>query len=193
MSKASRPFVTVVSGAPRSGTSMMMRMLEAGGIEPLTDGERTADRDNPAGYYEFERVKRLRDDRAWLDDAEGRAVKMVHVLLRDLPPDRPYRVLLMRRNLAEVVESQRRMLERLGRPLGALSDERKAEIFRRQLDDTERWLDAAPVFSRLTVDYNRMLGEPRPEIERIAAFLGGGLDVEAMAAVVDPSLYRNRR
>ena len=187
-----RPFVTIVSGAPRSGTSMMMRMLAAGGLEPLTDNIRAPDRDNPNGYFEFEPVKRTKEDPSWVPSATGRAVKMVHLLLRDLPPAGPYRVVLMRRKLDEMVASQRRMLERLGRDPGALSDERRAQIFAAQLDDAERWLAAQPGFTWMRVDYNAMVADPRPHLERLSAFLGGGLDVDRMAAIVDPDLYRNR-
>lgn len=187
-----RDYVTVVSGAPRSGTSMMMRMLAVGGVAPLTDGVRLPDADNPHGYYEYEPVKRTRADRSWLDAAAGRAVKMVHLLLRDLPEDRRYRVILMRRDLTEMVTSQRLMLERLGRDTGKLTDERKAEIFAAQLDETERWLRSHAAFSCLTVDYNDLVASPVPHVERLSEFLGGGLDVAAMAGVVDPTLYRNR-
>lgn len=188
---APRPYVTVVSGAPRSGTSMMMRMLAAGGIEPLTDGLRAADRDNPHGYFEFEPVKRTRDDPSWVPQAVGRAVKLVHLLLRDLPEGYEYRVVLMRRRLDEMVASQRRMLERLGRDPGTLSDERRQQIFAAQLDETERWLSAQPGFRFERVDYNALVADPKPHLERVSAFLGG-LDVAAMAAVIDPDLYRNR-
>lgn len=187
-----RDFVTIVSGAPRSGTSMMMRMLAEGGIPALTDGVRQPDRDNPHGYFEYEPVKRTRDDASWLDGARGRAVKMVHVLLRDLPADRACRVILMRRDLTEMLASQRLMLERLGREKGKLSDERMAEIFAAQLDDTERWLRGHAAFSCLAMNYNDVVADPRPHVARIAEFLGGGLDEDAMCAVVDPSLYRNR-
>src|SRR5437868_1127771 len=105
-------FLTIVSGLPRSGTSMMMRMLEAGGMPVLTDKVRSADEDNPNGYFEFEAVKRTKQDASWLDDSGGRAVKMVYRLLYDLPVNRNYRVLFMRRNLKEVLASQREMLRR---------------------------------------------------------------------------------
>ena len=187
-----RDFVTIVSGAPRSGTSMMMRMLAEGGIPALTDGVRQPDRDNPHGYFEYEPVKRTRDDASWLDGARGRAVKMVHVLLRDLPADRACRVILMRRDLTEMLASQRLMLERLGREKGKISDERMAEIFAAQLDDTERWLRGHAAFSCLAMNYNDVVADPRPHVARIAEFLGGGLDEQAMCAVVDPNLYRNR-
>lgn len=187
-----RPFVTVVTGAPRSGTSMMMRMLEQGGIEPLTDGVRGADRDNPRGYYEFEAVKRLRDDSSWVQGAAGRVVKMVYALLGDLPDGPQYRVVLMRRDLAEVVRSQRIMLERLGRPLGTLSDERRMEMFGAHLDRIERELPSRPGFALHVCDYNALLSDAAPHVAALDAFLGGGLDVAAMTRVVEPALYRNR-
>ena len=187
-----RDFVTIVSGAPRSGTSMMMRMLAEGGIPPLTDGVRQPDRDNPHGYFEYEPVKRTKDDASWLDGARGRAVKMVHVLLTDLPPDRACRVVLMRRDLGEMLASQRLMLERLGREAGKLSDERMAEIFAAQLDATERWLRGHAAFSCLALSYNDVVADPAPHVARLAEFLGGGLDEPAMCAVVDPTLWRNR-
>lgn len=174
----------------------MMRMLDAGGIPALTDGVRAPDRDNPHGYYEYEPVKKTREDPSWVAGAAGRAVKMVHLLLRDLPRGE-YRVILMRRNLREMVASQRRMLERLGREPGKLSDERLAEVFRIQLDETEAWLRSAPGFSVLPVDFNALVVHPREHLRHVSEFLRAapddpGLDVEAMTAVIDPELYRNR-
>src|SRR5688572_12632893 len=112
------PPVIVVSGLPRSGTSMMMRMLEAGGIPILSDGERPADVDNPFGYYEDARVLDLagRPDRRWVAQARGRALKVVSHLLAHLPHENVYDVILMRRELGDVIASQNRMLERLGEP-----------------------------------------------------------------------------
>ena len=189
---SARDFVTVVSGAPRSGTSMMMRMLADGGIPALTDGVRKPDRDNPHGYFEFEPVKRTKVDASWLTDAPGRAVKMVYGLLADLPTDRPYRVVLMRRDVGEMVKSQRLMLERLGKDGGKMSDDRKAEVFAAQLDDAERRLRSLACFSCLAMNYNELVADPRPHVERLAEFLGGGMDEGAMCAVVDPTLWRNR-
>ncbi len=192
MSETTRPFLTIVSGAPRSGTSLMMRMLEAGGIPPLTDAIRAADRDNPNGYYEFEPVKKLREDTSWVAGSVGKAVKMVYVLLRDLPPGTEYRVLLMRRRLEEVVASQNKMLERLGRPSAGLSEQRMIDMFRAQLDETERWLTGRPGFSHMVVDYNALVADPLTHVPALDAFLGGGLDCAAMCTTVDPDLYRNR-
>ena len=186
------PFVTVVSGVPRSGTSLMMGMLVAGGLEAVKDDVRAADEDNPRGYYELEAVKRLKQDASWVKEAVGKVVKVVHVHLRDLPREGlAYRVVLMKRDMAEVLRSQRKMLERRGRPGGNLSDERAAALFSRQLAEVEEFLGSTPGFSFLPADYNDLVRAPRPVIRGVSLFLGGGLDEEAMARQVDPKLYRS--
>jgi hypothetical protein len=186
------PFVTVVSGAPRSGTSLMMQMLGAGGMELLSDGVRRADRDNPRGYFELEAVRRLPADPGWVDRAVGRAVKVVHVLVPRLPAGPGYRILLMRREWREVLASQRAMLERRGEPAGELADERLAEVFAAQLEEVVRWASGRPGAELLEVDYNALVRNPLAPARAVAAFLGGGLDAEDMAAAVLPSLWRQR-
>jgi hypothetical protein len=186
------PFITVVAGVPRSGTSLMMQMLKAGGMPLLTDGVRAADDDNPRGYFEFEAVKRVREDASWLDQAVGKAVKIVHLLLRDLPDAHQYRVLFMNRNMAEVVRSQQRMLERAGRKPAAMGNDRLARVFERQLEQVQAWLERKPNMASLVLDYNELICDPRPPLEQIGRFLGCTLDLAAMAAVVDPALYRQR-
>ena len=188
-----RSWITVVSGLPRSGTSMMMQVLAAGGVEPLTDQLRTADPDNPRGYYEFEPVKKTKEDPSWVAGATGRCVKLVHLLLRDLPDGHEYRVLFMRRNMDEVLASQQKMLDRLGRKGAAVKPEQLAAIFTKQLQQIEAWLTSKPNFSVRYVDYNRMIADPAPEVQAIDAFLGGGMNTEAMVKAVDPGFYRNRR
>ena len=189
--------VTIVSGLPRSGTSLMMRMLEAGGLPPLTDGIRAPDIDNPNGYYEFEPVKSTDKDAAWLTQAEGHAVKMVYKLLETLPPDRDYRVVFMQRRLKEVVASQNRMLRRLGVTADA-AEAAPGETFRwvgMLADEVARcraWLKAQPRFAVLYVNYNRLIEAPGPVIEALVAFCGGSLDADAMRRVIDPTLYRRR-
>ena len=186
-------FITIVSGLPRSGTSMMMRMLEAGGLPVMIDQIREADEDNPAGYYEFEAVKQTKQDQSWLADAAGKAVKMVYRLLYDLPTQQEYRVVFMRRKLEEVLASQQKMLDRHGKNDPAVSDEQMAKLFRTQLEKFEKWIAEQPNFKVLEVSYNDMLADPKPPIEKINQFLGGQLNTEAMAQVVDPTLYRNRK
>jgi hypothetical protein len=185
--------VVVVSGLPRSGTSMMMRMLQAGGVPPLTDAQRGADEDNPLGYFELEAVKGTRRDASWLAAAGGKAVKLIHVLLQDLPAGPEYRVLVMRRDLDEVLASQATMLARLGKS-PTMAPEALKRVYRSQLAEAERWMDARPGFRRMDVSYNGVLADPLPECRRVAGFLGlGEAAAERMAAAVDPSLYRNRR
>ncbi len=186
-----RPIV-VVSGLPRSGTSMAMRMLEAGGMEVTTDGERQADEDNPRGYYEDERVKDLAraPDASWLRASRGRAVKVISFLLKDLPPNLNYRVILMRRDLHEVLASQRKMLERRGQP-DETPDERMMELWQDHLWRVNYLLRRARQFEWIELPYRQALQDPGAAAARIAGLVGG-LDEAAMAAAVDPSLYRNR-
>jgi hypothetical protein len=183
--------VVVVSGLPRSGTSMMMQMLRAGGLEPWTDGVRQADEDNPAGYLECEQVKRLAEDSAWVRQARGRAVKVVSRLLHCLPADEEYRVLFMQRDLNEVLASQRAMLRRQRRPV-EVDDGRLAGIFASHLRQVEEWLATQPQIQTLWIDHRQAIAEPLAVANRVAGFLGRPLDVAAMARVVDPRLYRQR-
>jgi LPS sulfotransferase NodH len=186
--------VTIVSGLPRSGTSMMMKMLEAGGLPPMTDNIRTADEDNPKGYYEFERVKQLpKGDVAWLPDAQGKVVKVIAALLPHLPGGYQYRVIFMQREMSEVLASQRQMLIRRGEDPDKIPDDVIAKLFEKHLKQVNEWVSQQPNVERLDVNYNEMLKNPQPFIEQIAAFLGGQLDTAKMATVVDPSLHRQRK
>ncbi len=170
----------------------MMSMLVAGGMEPLADDLRPPDEDNPRGYYELEAVKKLKQDSSWVPRAVGKVVKVVHVHVAALPrPGLSYRVVLMKRDLGEVVRSQHLMLRRRGREGGNLSDERAMEIYARQIADLEKLLSSDPAFSFVEARYNDLLREPRPVVAAVALFLGGGLDEEAMLRPIDPKLYRS--
>ena len=186
------PFITIVSGLPRSGTSMMMQAVEAGGIPALADHIREKDEDNPKGYYEFEPVKKTRDDPSWVPGARGKVVKMVYSLLYDLPEAYEYRVIFMRRNMDEVLASQKKMLARSGREGANVSDEKMAELFTLQLAKFDRWVAACNNIALLSIDYKDMVASPKAQCEKINEFLGGVLDSAAAAAAVAPSLYRNR-
>jgi broad-specificity NMP kinase len=185
--------ITIVSGLPRSGTSMMMRMLEAGGVPVLTDEKREADEDNLRGYYEDERVKQLREDASWITEAEEKAVKVISYLLRHLPPGHSYKVIFMERKIPEVLASQRKMMKRRGEAVDEVPDDVMAGIFENHLVETEEWLSQQPNIETIQVSYNDTLQNPEPTARRVAAFLGGGFDVEKMTQVVDPRLYRQRR
>jgi hypothetical protein len=187
-----RDAITIVSGLPRSGTSMMMKMLEAGGMPVLTDHVRTADEDNPKGYYEFERVKQIENDSAWLADAQGKVVKMIAALLKHLPAEYTYKVVFMRRNIEEVLASQRQMLIRRGEPADKIADKKMAALFARHVERVEDWLGTQPNIDVLYIHYSDVLADPAGQAERVNRFLDNVLDAEKMAQVVDPSLYRQR-
>jgi len=184
--------ITIVSGLPRSGTSMMMKMLAAGGLEPLTDNIRVADEDNPKGYFEFERVKQIENDKAWLEDARGRVVKLICALLKHLPPAYNYKVIFMRRAMPEILASQRQMLIRRGEPADTVPDEKMAAMFNKHVTQVESWLAAQPNIEVLYVSYNEVMNDSRPHAERISLFLGRSLEVDEMVSVVDRALYRQQ-
>ena len=185
-------FITVVSGLPRSGTSLMMSMLDKGGIPPIQDGVRTADEDNPKGYYEFERVKKIATDKAWLPDCRGKAVKMISRLLIELPPGFNYKVLWMRRNIEEIIASQKKMLVRRGKYDDSVSDEDVRRMLLRHVEKTLIWVKEHDYIDMVFVHYNTLVADPAEQIALINEHLGGTLDVAAMKAAIDPSLYRNR-
>lgn len=185
--------ITIVSGLPRSGTSMMMRFLDAGGLEALTDGRREADADNPRGYFELEKAKTIKDDASWLDQAEGKAFKMVSMLLFHLPPDRDYKILFMRRDLDEVLASQAVMLTNLGRDQDQPPDGKMKALFTTHLAEVEHFLAGRPSMDVLSCEFRRVIEDPLGTARRVAGHLGLDLDLERMAAAVEPGLYRQRR
>ena len=185
------PTITVVTGLPRSGTSLVMQMLHAGGMPVLADDVRPPDPDNPRGYHEFEPVKTIARDHSWLKQAQGKAVKIVAPLLTYVPPRYAYRLIFVRRPMDEILISQARMLAHRGEPAGP-DDEEMERLFNRQLETIEAWLDDQEHMTVLYVAYGGVLDKPRETAERIARFLDRDLDLDAMAAVVDPSLYRSR-
>jgi len=187
-----RDVITVVSGLPRSGTSMMMKMLVAGGMQALADHTRTADESNPNGYFEFEGVKAIEADSSWLHDARGKAVKIISALLKHLPAEHHYKVIFMRRKMEEVLASQKQMLISNGGTDTGVSDERMAEAFRRHVGAVESWLRGQPNLEVIYVDYNEALQSPARHAAAIRQFLAAPLDTTAMSAVIDQSLYRQR-
>lgn len=183
--------IFIVSGLPRSGTSLLMQMLDHGGIEVVTDNIRTADTDNPKGYYEFELVKKTKRDASWLPGTRGKAFKMVSQLLYDLPPSERYRIVFMERDLDEVLRSQEKMLERLGRK--AAPRESMKQAYTLHLEKLHAWLKLQANIAVLCVSYNDLIERPESQAQRICQFLGGKTNVERMVQSVDPSLYRNRK
>ena len=186
--------IVIVSGLPRSGTSMMMKMLEAGGVSPLTDHERAPDKDNPKGYYEYERVKEMKNgDTAWVGQAKGKSLKVIAALLQFLPADYDYEVIFMRRSMPEILASQKKMLERRGEDADAVADAEMAGLFARHLDEIIEWAQTQSNIHFIEIDYNQMLIDPRPQLDVLGRFFNGALDTGAMAEVIDPELYRQRK
>jgi len=183
--------ITVVSGLPRSGTSMMMQMLRAGGLTCLTDELREADISNPKGYFEFEKVKGLRANNSWLPEAKGKVIKIISHLLACLPPELNYKIIFMERDLDEVLASQRKMLVNQGQGEENLSDERLGQIFSQQLRQVKKML-ADRQISTLFLGYQDVLEDPVEISTQLQAFLGNNLDQQAMRDVVDHNLYRQR-
>lgn len=186
--------ITIVSGLPRSGTSLMMKILEAGGMPILADDLRAADEDHPSGYYEWERANKLKEgDDEWVEQAQGKAVKVTSALLVDLPVRYRYRIIFMRREIIETLASQRQMLLRRGESADSIEDAQMAEMFHEHLKRVRVWLANQSHMQVLYVDYKELIENPGPHIENLTSFLNMALDVDAMRAVPDVSLYHQRK
>jgi hypothetical protein len=184
--------ITVVSGLPRSGTSLMMQMLSAGGMSVVTDGERQADADNPRGYFEWERIKLLPKQADCIEEAEGKVVKVISQLLFALPAGREYRVIFMQRPLPEVVASQAEMIRRRGTTGAAMAPAALIAVLGAHLNQVNAWLKDKANISIHRVEHGEVLGEPLRVSESIQQFLNCPLNVDAMSQQIDKSLYRQR-
>jgi hypothetical protein len=184
--------IIIVSGLPRSGTSLMMQMLAAGGVPILSDGERVADADNPRGYCEWEQVKQLPKEPACIDQAEGKAVKVISQLLFALPTGHDYRILFMERPLPEVIASQAEMIRRRGTSGPAVPEAALIAGLRAHLNQVNAWLAQRKEILVRRQPYHELLRAPVAASENIGKFLDLRLDIESMAKQVDPTLYRNR-
>lgn len=171
---------------------MTMKMLAAGGVDVAADHQRRADADNPEGYYELEKVKRLNKDSRWIMTIGGKAIKVVSLLLYHLPAQMHYRVIFMNRDLAEILVSQKKMLERAGQTSSDKADQILADKFKMHLYKIKQWVNNQPNIDILQVHYGDAIDHPRQFCKEIAQFLAVPLDIDAMTAVVNPTLYRNR-
>jgi broad-specificity NMP kinase len=185
--------IIIVSGLPRSGTSMMMKMLEATNIPILTDKIREADEDNLEGYYEDERAKTLHKDNSWISDAENKAVKVISYQLPHLPHGHQYRILFMERKIEEVLASQRKMMERRGEPQDNVPDNVMSSVFKKHLVEVDEWLKKQDNIKTLYISYNETLEDPETTSEKVVVFLQRDLDIEKMMQIVNPKLYRQRK
>ncbi len=187
-----RSYVTIVTGLPRSGTSMMMRMLKYGGMEILTDERRPPDDDNPEGYFEYEPVKQTATDPSWVLAAQGKAVKVIYRYIPALPPDFEYRIIFMHRKIQEIISSQKKMLARRGEIGANVSDDQMAFAFMQKIKDIEKWIQKQPHMHVLKISYNTLIKNPKRFLRPLNSFLGNQLNIDKMTTVVDDKLYRNR-
>ena len=186
--------IVIVSGLPRSGTSMLMKMLEAGGLSIMTDAERGADIDNPKGYFEFERIKDLEKekDKSYVRQGRGKALKVISFLIKDLPDENDYRVIFMRRDLGEVLTSQAKMIDRLGSDDTSADDEAMKEAYRNDIVRTRLLCKKRRNMELIEIHYRETIESPAKSARKINVFLDGEFDEAAMVQAVDESLYRNK-
>ena len=184
--------IVIVSGLPRSGTSMMMRILAEGGLPVITDELRRADVDNPNGYFEFETVRQMSEGNVdWLANANGKAVKVISALLEYLPSNYSYKIIFLERDIREILESQRKMLAHRNEKATGAEAEIELQI-QKHLSVMKPWLVRQPNIEVLFVNYNTLMTQPEPLCEQITEFLELPLNQTRMLAVPDKQLYRNR-
>ena len=188
--------IVIVSGLPRSGTSLMMQIVEAGGIPAFTDGIRFADADNPRGYFEWEDIKKIGRDHRILDHAvgSGKAIKVISTLLPKLPKAHRYKVLFVERDIEEVVQSQQKMLAARSQPADTESLAETAQRLKNHNDQIARWVKEARHIDALFIDHRKLIQNPKSQIEKLIPFLEQDISphLGEMVAAVDPKLYRNR-
>lgn len=192
MTKNKAEPIFIVSGLPRCGTSMMMQMLEAGGIQVITDHIRQADEDNPRGYYEFEKVKKIKEDSSWLDGCHGKVFKMVSALLYYLPNSKQYKIVFMKRKMDEMLASQNTMLRRQGQNDPVVSDEEIAKKLEKHLLKVETWLAKQRNFKVIYINYNSVIENALKNVKNVALLLNLPMDIDKMVKVVESSLYRQK-
>ncbi|MEM9885043.1 MAG: alkaline phosphatase family protein [Bacteroidota bacterium] len=189
-----RETIYIVSGLPRSGTSMAMQMLQAGGLDIFTDEKRAADDNNQKGYFEHEAVKMLMRKKRWVSAATGKAMKVVAPLIKHLPLMYNYKVIYMERELTEILSSQQRMLKRLGKKVK--EDQYPIHIaaaYERQVEEAKKWASERDNVQILYLNYADVVAQPLEAALKMSEFIGQPLAIEKMIATVDSSLYRERK
>jgi hypothetical protein len=175
--------IYIVSGLPRSGTSMMMKMLEAGGLPVLVDADNPSTDNHPGGRYEYKLARMMsKGANEWITDAKGKVVKILLHSLYNLPDTFQYKVVFMQRNIYEVIASQTKM--------GILSG--NDYIYTNMILQFNHWLKSKTTIEILFVNYNDLMKQSAPIIANVADFIGQDLNTGKMAKVPKKKLYRNR-
>jgi len=180
--------ITIVSGLPRSGTSLMMQMLDHGGMDCLVDGKREADESNPKGYYEYEPVMSIHKDNSWMDKAQNKTVKIVAPLLNKIDEQYRYKIIFMTRDLNEILKSQQKMI-------GKTEDVFPVKLynkFQKLLSNIEVWKKKEPGVELIYLDYKDVLDNPESTVTSIERFLGVPLNRSEMINCIDKKLYRTK-
>lgn len=182
----------IVSGLERSGTSMMMQMLAAGEIPVAYTDSRKADMHNPRGYFELEGGKIINSLMKGIFPMEmykGKFIKITAYGLSYLPTECTYKIIYMERNLEEVLDSMEKMSQIIDQ-----NREETKQSFMKLNEKVKKEITSKNNIAVLFVNYNEMLKDPQPNIEKICQFIGPyEYNREKMISVVDTHLYRQRR
>tara|TARA_B100000401_G_C52698713_1_gene668011 strand:- start:9 stop:1046 length:1038 start_codon:yes stop_codon:yes gene_type:complete len=184
--------IIIVSGLPRSGTSMMMQILSAGGLDILTDKKRTPDDNNPRGYYEYEPVKKLMIDKSWLPQAKGKVVKVIAQLIPYLPSNFNYKIVFMRRPMDEVLKSQQVMLGKEKDVKSKAFPSGLNNAFQKQLNRVDEWVESQANIDVININYKDIISSPENELESLVSFLDKPLEIDKLKSAIDKKLYRNK-
>jgi predicted AlkP superfamily phosphohydrolase/phosphomutase/tetratricopeptide (TPR) repeat protein len=185
--------IIIVSGLPRSGTSMMMQLLEAGGLPVFTDNLRIADENNKKGYYEHEAVKIIHKDNSWMKNAVGKTVKVVSHLLTSLPMRYKYKIVFMERDLDEVTVSQSKMLQNLGKLAPDTAHFSIEQSFRKTNDKVKTWLNDKQNMNVIYIDYKEAITNSENVIEQLNEFFDNKLNTQHMQQIIDKNMYRTQK
>lgn len=183
--------IIVVTGLPRSGTSLVMQILQSMGIDLFTDNKRSPDQSNPRGYFEHELVKTIEYDTSWIKKVEGKAIKIVSPLLVYLPNNYNYKIIFMDRVLDEIVQSQEKMLLVNGVPNPQIEPEVIKQIFIKDLKQAWSWIRELSHSESLEISHSKLLKKPESELEKVNGFLNIKVDLENTLKVIDKKLYRS--
>ena len=184
--------IYIVSGLPRTGTSLMMKMLEAGGLSVVTDDIRSADTDNPKGYYELEKVKNIFNDNDWLKTIKGRSIKMVSQLLLKIPKENTYKIIFMKRDLKEVIMSQKKMLINRKKKLPLVNDDTLEKFYLNHLNKITSFIDQSSNIDVRYIYFNKLMKSPLSELRKLQNDFINNINMDNMIKMIDTSLYRNR-
>lgn len=180
--------ITLITGIPRSGTSLMMQLFKAANVDIATDAIRTEDDNNPKGYYELEAVKGIVKNNAFLKDLDGKTIKIVAPLVTFIDLSLEYRVVFMIRDLDEVVQSQEKMVGKDQQD----QKEKFKTMYAMHIEKSRQFLNSHNI-PFIEIQHRELLQNPELSLKRLIDFCGWETPLEELKSVIDHSLYRNRK